>query len=157
MPDLLKLIASILICQSAGLLGSLFSVPAVRDWYDTLKKPSFTPPSWLFGPAWITLYTLMGISAFLIWRQGLAHRDVQTALIIFLVQLILNALWSMLFFGLHSPLAGLVEIVVLWITIVLTIILFAGISMAAALLLIPYFLWTTFAAALNAAFYNLNR
>jgi translocator protein len=157
MTNVIKLIASILICQSAGILGSLFSIPGVRDWYDTLKKPSFTPPGWLFGPVWAVLYTLMGISAYILWRKGLNNRDIQVALIVFLVQLVLNALWPMLFFGLHSPLAGFIEIIALWASVVLCIIFFARISPLAALLLVPYLLWVSFATILNGGFFVLNR
>lgn len=151
-----KLIVSIFVCQSAGLIGSIFTSPAIPTWYVTLNKPFFTPPNWLFAPVWITLYLLMGVSAFLVWRKGLANRQVQIALTIFGVQLIFNAFWSVAFFGLKSPLAGLIVIIVLWIAIVLTILKFFKISKTAGLVLIPYILWVSFAAFLNVTIVILN-
>lgn len=154
--DFLKLVISILICQLAGLIGSIFTGPAIPTWYEALKKPSFTPPSWLFAPAWITLFVLMGIAAFIVWRRGLSERQVKIALGIFLIQLVLNALWSVVFFGLKTPLGGLIVIVVLWIAILLTILNFSKISTAAGILLLPYILWVSFAAVLNLFLWRLN-
>ena len=151
-----KLIASIIACQLAGVIGSVFTTPAIPTWYAALAKPPFTPPSWLFAPAWITLSLLMGISASLVWRVGLDQKKVRTALILFLVQLVLNALWSVAFFGLQSPLGGIIVIVLLWAAILLTILKFFRISTAAAALLVPYIAWVTFAATLNAYIYVLN-
>ena len=99
--DIIKLMASIAICFCAGAIGSIFTAPAIPTWYVALEKPPFTPPNWLFAPAWTTLYLLMAISAFIIWRRGLDNRQGKIALIIFLVQLVLNALWSVVFFGLE--------------------------------------------------------
>ena len=154
--DILKLVASIIACQCAGLIGSIFTIPSIPTWYASLQKPPFTPPNWLFAPAWITLYLLMGIAAFIIWRRGLDKPGIKTALIIFLVQLILNALWSVVFFGFKSPFSGVVVIVVLWIAILFTILKFFKISKAAGLLLLPYILWVTFAAALTISVWILN-
>ncbi len=154
--ELVKLIASILICQLAGLIGGLATSASIQAWYATLTKPLFTPPNWVFAPVWITLYLLMGIAAFLVWRQGFAEPRVRRGLAIFGVQLVLNTLWSIAFFGLQSPLAGLVVIVLLWLAILLTILTFARISKSAAILLIPYILWVSLAAALNAAILVLN-
>ena len=123
-----KLLISIVACQCAGLIGSVFTTPAIPTWYAALEKPAFTPPNWLFAPAWVTLYLLMGISASLVWRRGLEDTRIRTALITFLVQLVLNALWSVVFFGLESPLYGVIVIVILWIAIVLTIVKFFRIS-----------------------------
>ena len=153
---MIKLIISIVICQLAGAIGSL-SMSSITTWYAYLRKPAFNPPGWVFGPVWFGLYTLMGISAYLIWRKGLADGKVRQALMIFLVQLALNALWSPVFFGLRSPLAGLVVIIALWIGILMTTIRFFNISKPAALLFVPYILWVSFAAVLNAAIYLLNR
>jgi len=153
---ILRLIISILVCQLAGLIGSIFTRASVSTWYVTLNKPSFTPPGWVFGPVWITLYVVMGISAFLVWSKGFNNREVKTALIIFGTQLILNALWSMAFFGLRSPLAGLIVIIILWIAILFTILNFIGISRVAGFLLIPYILWVSFAAILNVSLWRLN-
>lgn len=154
--DILKLVVSILACQCAGFIGSIFTMPAIPTWYETLAKPSFTPPSWLFAPAWVTLYVLMGVAAFLIWRKGLDIRNVKSALIIFLVQLVLNALWSAIFFGAKSLIGGAVVIVLLWIAILFTILRFFKISAAAGGLLIPYILWVSFASVLNISILALN-
>ena len=151
-----KLIVSVVACQLAGVIGSVFTTPAIPTWYAALAKPPFTPPSWLFAPAWITLYVLMGISASLVWRVGLDQKQVRTALILFLVQLVLNALWSVAFFGLQSPLGGIIVIVLLWAAILLTILKFFRISTVAGALLVPYIAWVTFAATLNAYIYVLN-
>jgi benzodiazapine receptor len=154
--DIIKLVVSIVACQGAGAIGSIFTTPAIPTWYATLKKPFFTPPSWLFAPAWITLYLLMGIAAFLIWRKGLGQKGVRAALVVFLVQLVLNALWSVVFFGLQSPLWGVVVILALWVAILLTIIRFFKLSTAAGALLVPYILWVSFASVLNVAIWVLN-
>lgn len=153
---ILKLIISIVICQLAGVIGSLFTRPAIPTWYATLRRPSFTPPNWIFSPVWITLFVLMGISAFLVWNKGLSDKEVKIALSIFAVQLILNVLWSVMFFGLRSPLAGFIEIVILWIVILLTILYFLKVSKAAGILLMPYILWVSFAVALNFSIWRLN-
>jgi benzodiazapine receptor len=154
--NIVKLIVSIVACQCAGLIGSLATTPNIPTWYATLEKPVFTPPSWLFAPAWITLYLLMAVAAFLIWRKGLAHDGVKCALTLFLVQLVLNALWSVVFFGLQSPLYGMVVILALWIAILLTIIKFFRLSVAAGSLLLPYILWVSFASVLNISIWVLN-
>ena len=154
--EIVKLVISIIICLLAGFIGSFFTAPAIPTWYATLNKPSFTPPNWLFAPVWTALFVLMGISAFLVWRKGLNNRQVKIALSIFSVQLILNILWSAMFFGLRSPIAGLIEIIILWVAILLTILIFFKISMTAGLLLIPYILWVSFAAVLNFFIWRLN-
>ena len=151
-----KLIISIVACQCAGLIGSIFTGPAIPTWYAALEKPAFTPPNWLFAPAWITLYLLMAISAFFVWRKGLDNQLVRTGLMVFLIQLVLNALWSVVFFGLQSPLWGLVVIVALWIAILFTILNFFRISSVAGALLLPYILWVSFAAVLNTSIWLLN-
>ncbi len=154
--DVLKLAASILLCQVAGFLGSLFTTPAIPTWYQTLKKPPFTPPNWIFSPVWISLFVMMGISLFLVWRrQGQPY--VKTALILFFAQLILNILWSIAFFGLKSPLLGLIDIVLLWFAILITILIFFKVSRWAGGLLLPYLLWVSFAALLNFSLWTLNR
>ncbi|MBN2199004.1 MAG: tryptophan-rich sensory protein [Candidatus Aminicenantes bacterium] len=155
-PDIFKLVISLLVCQAAGFLGSLATTPSIPNWYRNLAKPSFTPPSWVFGPAWVTLYVMMGIALFLVWRRGAAAPGVKTALILFFIQLALNSLWSVLFFGLHQPFWAFIEIIILWIFILLTLIAFWRISLPAGLLLLPYLLWVTFASALNFAIWRLN-
>lgn len=154
--DILKLVTSILFCQLAGFLGSLFTTPAIPTWYATLNKPSFTPPNWIFSPVWISLYILMGISLFIVWRRQ-DHPQFKIAFIFFFVQLILNILWSAAFFGLRLPLLGLIDIVLLWIAILFTIKNFLKVSKFAGVLLISYLLWVSFAALLNFSLWVLNR
>jgi len=154
--DILKVVFSILICQAAGFLGSLATTPSIATWYKTVAKPSFNPPNAIFGPVWLSLYLMMSISLFLVWRQWGAAKGVRPALIIFFVQLALNTLWSVLFFGLHQPMWAFFEIVILWLFILLTMIVFWRLSRAAGLLLLPYLLWVSFASALNFAIWRLN-
>jgi len=156
MADLIKLIVSILVCQFVGFLGSLVTKPAIPTWYTELSKPAYRPPDWVFGPVWITLYLLMGISVFLIWRMGFSSSQVRLALSAFLIQLILNGLWSFLFFGLKSPFLGLVDLILLWIFIMITMITFAKLSQLAAFLLVPYIAWVTFALLLNFSIWQMN-
>ena len=154
--DWLKLAISIVVCLCAGMVGSLFTRDAITSWYVFLQKPAFTPPGWLFAPVWTLLYIMMGIAVFLVWRKGLDQFQVRESVIIFIIQLVLNAGWSYAFFGLRSPLTGLIVIVPLWTAILLTIINFFKVSRAAAYLLIPYILWVSFATVLTFAFYLLN-
>jgi benzodiazapine receptor len=156
-PDIWRLVISIFICQLAGIIGSVFTTSAIPTWYASLKKPAFSPPNWLFGPVWIILYLLMGIALFIIWRKGLDTPYVRGGLTIFGVQLIFNVLWSIAFFGLKSPIGGLFIIIILWITILLTIIQFSKLSELATVILIPYIVWVSFAAVLNLSLYLLNR
>jgi tryptophan-rich sensory protein len=144
------------VCLGIGGFGSLFTASSVRDWYPLIQKPAWTPPSWLFGPVWTMLYIMMAFAAWLVWRRrGLL--DIKPALALFAVQLILNAAWSPLFFGLKNPLAGLLDIVALWAAILATLISFWKISPAAASLLVPYWLWVSFATILNFSIWRLNR
>lgn len=156
MRDIVMLVACVIICQLAGVIGSVFTLSSIPTWYASLDKPFFSPPNWVFGPVWISLYTLMGISLYLVWRKGLAEKKAKNAVLIFLAQLALNGLWSIAFFGIRSPLGGLIVITLLWFVIVLTIIRFSRISKSAATLLIPYVLWVSFAAALNLSILVLN-
>lgn len=156
MRDIPAVLASILLCQAAGLIGSVFTTPAIPTWYASLKKPFFTPPSWIFAPVWITLFTLMGISLYIVWKKGLGRREVRRGVSLFGVQLALNVLWSVVFFGMHSPLYGLVIIALLWAVLLATVIAFYRISKPAGMLLIPYFLWGSFASVLNLAILVLN-
>jgi len=153
---ILKLVASILVCQGAGVVGSLFTSPAISGWYATLQKPSFNPPNWIFAPVWTLLFLLMGVSLYLIWSKGLGNKKTKTAVFIFGVQLILNIVWSIIFFGLQSPLYAFIEIIILWLAILLTIISFSKISKTAAYLLLPYILWVSFAAILNFSIMIIN-
>jgi len=153
---ILKLMMAILFCQVVGVVGSLFTYPSIQTWYATVRKPDFTPPNWVFAPVWITLFVLMGVSAYLIWNEGLQNRNVRVALLIFGIQLVLNMLWSFLFFKLQSPLYAFFEIIILWVVIILTITNFFKISKIAGLLLIPYIIWVSFAAILNFSIVRLN-
>lgn len=151
----IRLALSIIACQFAGVVGTVFTMPSIATWYSTLNKPWFTPPNWVFGPVWITLYTLMGIALWLVWSKGI-NKKTLPALYPFKAQLILNAIWSIVFFGLQSPLYGLLTIVPLWLLIAYTILKFYKINKTAAYLLVPYLLWVTLATALNYAVFILN-
>lgn len=153
--DILKLAMSIVLCQLAGVAGSLFTTPAIPTWYRTLKKPFFTPPDWIFGPVWISLFMLMGVSLFMVLRRQ-EHPQFKITLTFFLIQLIFNILWSAAFFGLRSPLLGLIDIGLLWGAILLTIQHFLRISKMAGLLLMPYIVWVSFAVVLNFSLWILN-
>jgi len=153
---IIKLIISILICQLAGVIGSIVTVPAVDSWYIDLKKPFFTPPSWVFAPVWTILYLLMGIALYLIWSKVTANREFKEAIKMFSVQLVLNVSWSVVFFGSKSPLLGMLVIIVLWVAIALTIKKFNKISKLAGSLLIPYILWVSYAILLNLSIWWLN-
>jgi tryptophan-rich sensory protein len=154
--DVLGLLAAIFVCELAGVVGSIFTTPAIPTWYASLKKPSFNPPSWVFAPVWLTLYALMGIALFMVWRKSFSRLGAGRALGFFGVQLALNVLWSIVFFGMQSPLFGFVVIVLLWVAVLATMVLFYGISKGAGLLLLPYFLWGSFASVLNLSILILN-
>lgn len=153
---LVKLIAAILICQLAGIIGSIFTAPAISGWYATIEKPLFNPPNWLFAPVWTTLFLLMGLSLFLVWEKGLGEKKVKLAVFVFGIQLVLNVLWSFFFFGLQSPFLAFIIILLLWLAILATMVLFYGISKKAGFLLVPYWLWVSFAAFLNYSIWVLN-
>jgi translocator protein len=148
----LVLIAWLLLCFAAAAAGALFPP---GEWYASLNKPSWNPPSWLFGPVWSTLYVMMAVSAWLVWRQGGFIRQ-RWPLSIFLVQLVLNAAWSPLFFGLKQPGVAFAEIIVLWLAIAWTIAVFWRVHRVAAWLLVPYLAWVSFAAVLNGTLWHLN-
>jgi benzodiazapine receptor len=152
-----KLICSVAVCILIGFLGSFATRGSVTTWYADLSRPSFTPPDWTFGVVWPILYVMMGISAFLIWNMGFDKTEVKVALGIFGLQLILNGLWTPIFFGLHLIGLALVEIIMMWAVILLTIIYFWKVSKPAALLLLPYIFWVSFAIVLNASLFILNR
>lgn len=154
--DIIKLIVSLVVCEGAGGIGAVFTTPAIPNWYAGLRKPTFTPPNSVFGPVWITLYLLMGIAVFLVWKQGLNQSNVRIAFIVFWVQLVLNILWSVVFFGLRSPFGGMIIIIILWLAILATIILFFRVSAVAGGLLIPYIIWVSIAANLNIQIWRLN-
>jgi translocator protein len=154
--DAIKLILSIVACQGAGSLGSIFTNMSVSTWYPTLVKPWLTPQAAVIPAVWILLFTLIGVSLFLVWREGFSRPKVKLAIYVFAAQLVVNILWSAAFFGLRSPLAGLAVIIVLWIMILLTMVKIWPVSRNAAVLLVPYIFWVSFAAYLNYSLLMLN-
>ena len=155
--DFIALVIAIAVPLAAGGLGAIPTASAIPTWYRGLKKPPWNPPDWIFAPTWTALYVLMGVAAWLVLRVGWDNPSVVLALILFAAQLILNVLWSWIFFGLRSTGWALAEIVVLWIAVLVTLIQFYSLSAAAGLLLVPYLLWVTFATLLNATVRRLNR
>lgn len=156
MKDLPKLIVSVIGCELVGFLGAPFTISAIPTWYSALNKPFFAPPNWIFGPVWTLLYFLMGISFYLIWKQGWKKNRIRTAGTVFLAQLGLNFVWSPIFFGLRAPLPGLMIITAMWVMIVLTMKNFYPLSKLAFYVLVPYLLWVSFATVLNFAIVILN-
>lgn len=152
----LKIFLCALVCLAVGGLSGVATANNLADWYLTLRKPFFNPPNWIFGPMWTLLYILMGWAAALIWDAGLHRTDVKNGLILFTVQLIFNGLWSLAFFGWHSPALGLLVILTLWVLIYLCIIWFKEIDATASKLMWPYLAWVSFATLLNAAILVLN-
>jgi benzodiazapine receptor len=157
MDKLIRLAIAVAIPLAVGGMSGLATAHGIQDWYPSLVKPSFTPPSWLFGPVWTLLYLMMGTAAFLVWQKGWESGAVKAALALFAIQLILNGLWSVLFFGMRWPGLALAEILLLWISIGGTIALFWRVAPVAGLLLLPYDAWVTFAVVLNGAIWLLNR
>jgi len=177
--NLLKFFASIIICEMAGAVGAVFTTPEINSWYKSLNKPSFNPPNWIFGPVWTTLFVLMGISLYLVWSKKFIVRNElklpkrkawnpwsqnflsgslkkANIILIFILQLVLNILWSVIFFGTHSAGAAFFELLMLWFAIIFTIINFYRVSKVSAWLLLPYILWVSFAGILNLAIFLLN-
>jgi tryptophan-rich sensory protein len=153
--DILGLVVSLGVCYGAAAVGGLSTAGAVKDWYLALAKPPWTPPAWVFGPVWTVLYGMMAAAAWLIWRQR-HQRRVAVPIILFAVQLALNSAWSPLFFGLRHPGLALADIVLLWLALAATVWLFLKRRLVAGVLLAPYLLWVSFAAALNLAIWRMN-
>ena len=151
----IKLIVSLFLFLFVGAVAGMFTSQAVPIWYASLNRPSFSPPNWVFGPVWTTLYILLGISFFLIWKEE-ATKDRDLAIKVFSIQLFLNFAWSFLFFYFNLIGAALIEIILLWISIASMIYLFHKIKPVAAYMNIPYLLWVSFATILNAGYYFLN-
>ncbi len=147
---------AVLLCLMIGFLSSIATQTSIDTWYTTLKKPFFTPPNWLFAPVWIILYIMMGVAAGIVWSKGFYHKWVKTALYHFGFQLLLNAAWSIFFFGLQNPLIALLDIIALFILLLFTIKWFKVVNTTAAYLLIPYAVWVAFATALNFRIWQLN-
>jgi len=156
MSNTLKLIIAITIPLLIGFSSSFFTISEIDSWYQTIQKPSWNPPNWIFGPVWTTLYILMGIAFFVVWKSQERKEIKRTAIFLFLLQLVLNFFWSIIFFDQHQIALAFAEILVLWIMIVLTIFAFAKISKPAAWLLIPYISWVSFATILNLTIWQLN-
>ena len=152
-----KLIVSIAICLFAGGIGTIFTASSIPTWYATLNKPIFSPPNYLFGPVWTILYILMGISLYLIWIKGTKTKRVRDALFLFVVQLLLNAAWSPVFFGARNIFIALIIIILMWNFILRTILAFGKINKTASYLLYPYIAWVSFASVLNFSVWILNR
>jgi len=150
------LVGSILIPLVIGYLGAIVTLPQISSWYSTLSKPWWSPPNWLFGPIWTTLYVLMGIALFLVWREGIHRRDVRFAILIFGVQLVLSLIWSVVFFSLHALFGSFAIVMLLWLAILANIIAFLIISKWAGFLLVPYIIWVSIASYLNYSVYLLN-
>ena len=150
-----RLIFSIILAQLAGIIGSLATTPNIAIWYSTIIKPSFSPPNYLFGPVWIILYTLIGIAFYLVWQSTNSDKK-RIAMKLFIIQLILNSLWSIIFFRFHNIPFAFIEIIFLWLAIIGTTIYFFKVSKPAGWILIPYLLWVTFAAILNYSIMILN-
>lgn len=158
MSKYLRIIYCVAICLVVGYLSSITTQSSINTWYPTLIKPVFNPPNWLFAPVWTLLFIMMGIAAGMIWNQLENQRElVKKALLFFTVQLLLNALWSYLFFGLNNVLLALIEVILLWLVIYETFHIFKKIDKKAAYLFIPYLIWLAFAAVLNGSIYYLNR
>jgi len=158
MSKVVKIIVAVVICLLVGYASGMATQSSIETWYPTLIKPVFNPPNWLFGPVWTILYTMMGVSAGLIWAKKNQSPDlVKNALLLFSIQLILNAVWSFLFFGLNNTLLAFIEIILLGLLIFETIKKFKPIDTLAAKLMIPYLLWVSFATILNGSIWWLNR
>ena len=143
-------IISLALPQIAGLIGSFFTISAIPTWYAVLEKPGFSPPNWIFGPVWILLYILMGVSVYLIWQKD------KSATWLFWIHLFFNAIWSIIFFGLQNPGLALVNIIIIWLLIIVLIIKFWKINKWASYLLFPYLFWVSFASLLNYYIWYLN-
>ncbi|PIF69417.1 TspO/MBR family protein [Flavobacterium sp. 2] len=158
MNKIVKIILALIVCLAVGYSASTVTRPSVESWYPTIVKPVFNPPNWIFIPVWTLLYIFMAIAAGLVWDKIKEQTEkVKTALLFFLIQLTLNAIWSYLFFGLKNPLLALIEIVLLWLMIYETYLKFSKINKISGYLLIPYLAWVGFATVLNASIWWLNK
>lgn len=157
MSNIVKAIIAISIPLIVGAISGFFTVTGVESWYQTIQKPSWNPPNWIFGPVWTALYIMMGIALFLVWKEDTSEELKKIALVLFAVQLILNFFWSFIFFNQQQPGWALVEIIAMWLFILLTIFAFAQVNKTAAWLLVPYISWVSFATILNYTIWQLNR
>lgn len=153
--NILAFVVFLFICLGAAQLGSLFTIPSLDDWYQQIQKPAWTPPNWVFAPVWTLLYVSMAVAAWGVWKE----RDRQSVALpigLFFAQLLVNVLWSYLFFTLHLPGWALLDLVILWVLILFTLITFYRVKAWAGLILIPYLLWVAYAGTLNAAIWQMN-
>jgi translocator protein len=148
--------AFVVVCIAVMALGGAITAPAIPVWYAGLAKPSFNPPPWAFSVVWPILFLTMAVAGWLVWRRAGGLAPARRAFVLFAVQLALNLLWSVLFFGLHAPGAALVEVILLWLAIATTLVAFWRIERLAGLLFLPYLAWVSFAVVLNAAIWRLN-
>lgn len=151
----LKIIISLALPLAIGFIGSLFTSSSVNSWYLSINKPSFNPPNWIFAPVWTILFILIGISFYLVWQRNFGNNK-KLLIGVFILNLLLNLIWSLLFFGLKNPFLAFIEIIILWLIILVNIIVFSKVSKLAGFLLIPYLLWVGFASALNYSIFILN-
>jgi len=165
-----KLVVSLILPFLAAFIGSVFTSPSIPTWYASLNKPFISPPNWIFAPVWTALYLLMGIAAYMVWNKGVGkgwdslkfwrrkkdEENIRTSMYLFVTQLVFNALWSILFFGLRSPVLAFWEIIVLWVLIMATSFRFYEVDKKAGILMVPYILWVSFAAFLNLNIWILN-
>ncbi|MFA6551281.1 MAG: TspO/MBR family protein [Patescibacteria group bacterium] len=151
-----KLCGALALCLGAGGIGSVFTTPVIPTWYAGLNKPEFSPPNFIFAPVWTTLFILMAVALYLIWQKGWQNKAARTGMIIFVIHLFFNTLWSILFFALHNPFLALLDIIILWLLIIVLMIKFYALDKRAGYLLIPYFLWVSFASVLNYFIFILN-
>ena len=154
--NFVKLIIALVVPQIFAILGSIFTQSSIGSWYSLIEKPVFNPPNWIFAPVWTTLYILMGVAAYLVWKKGLKKKEQRFVILIFIFQLCLNLFWSYLFFFLKNPGIAFTEIISLWFAILATIIAFYQFNKWSAYLLLPYILWVSFAAVLNFNIWQLN-
>ncbi|MFM9825531.1 TspO/MBR family protein [Flavobacterium sp.] len=158
MNKITRILVVVVTCLAIGYFSGMVTRSAITTWYPTLVKPSFNPPNWIFAPVWSMLYVMMGVAAGLVWNRIESEKElVKKALVVFAVQLALNALWSFLFFGLKNPMLAGIEIIILWLMIFETYIQFSKINKIAGYLFIPYLLWVSFAMVLNGSIWWLNR
>jgi translocator protein len=150
------LVFHVSVCLVVGVLAGITTAHSVTTWYPSLVKPTWNPPSWVFAPVWTTLYVMMGVAAWLVWRRGTDIVGVRVALSVFWVQLFFNLAWSFLFFGARSPMLALADVVLLWLALALCVRNFFRVAKEPGLLMLPYLAWVSFAACLNFAIWRLN-
>lgn len=157
MKNKIALLGFILICELVGIAGSVLTVSSIQTWYATLVRPSFNPPNWIFGPVWTILYAMMGVAVFLVWQKGMKNKRVKFAVWFFMAHLLVNGIWTPIFFGLHNLALALFVISLMWLMIAYLVILFSKINKISSWLLVPYLFWVSFATVLNFSFWFLNR